>query len=348
MTDESNLEETRPKTREEREIKRLETRVSRIAALKNRADLSDDVIAYVYHERRDDESRTTAGRIRAVLDDYEFGIRFGPGKFFVVYNFTDQEGRESSTSIHYSTGPEFLEPYRQYCAENSLPFVDRTTAQKPSGGGVLDLLDRGRVEALAGLAGLAKQVFNPGGGQEQLFAQNARLMEMLATRSNNPGLSDQIVIESIKSMRQPASAQAAALPPPSPREMMREQLDFLRDLQEVREVTQPKDEKEAGPMQFLIEKALEILPSILEKHNGNETAAAQALKQQNFFVRSMLQKPDVQKSFYRAAVENYGPESAARWARGFGIDPAKFSAQAAAPRQAQPTQPAARSGVMRL
>lgn len=345
MSEEKNLDETRPKTREEREIKRLENRVSRIAELKTRADLSDDVIGYVYHERRDDESRTTAGRIRAVLDDYEFGVRFGPGKFFVVYNFTDQEGVESNTSINYSTGPEFLEPYRQYCAENGLPFVDRISTQKSNGGGVLDLLDRGRVEALAGIAGLAKQVFNPGG--QDLAAQNARLMELLATRSNGPGLSDQIVIESIKTMRQPA-AQPAALPPPSPREMMREQMDFFRELQDAQIIQQPKEDKDQGPMQFLIEKALEILPSILEKHNGNETAAAQALKQQNFFVRSMLQKPDVQKSFYRAAVENYGPESAARWARGFGIDPAKFSAQAAATRQAQPTQTAARSGVMKL
>lgn len=340
-------EEQRENTREAKEVKRLETRVSRIAAMRSRSETVDDLIGYVYREKADGESRKTAGKIRKVLDDYEFGVRFGPGDFFVVYNFHLADGFEDSTSIRYSTGPEFADLYKSHCLENGLPYVDYTGAQNArQGGGVLDLLDRGRVEALAGLAGLAKQVFNPGNQGEQLAAQNLKLMELLAARSNAGGLSDQIVIESIKSMR--SAAAPAALPAPaSPRETLREQIDFLKDLAEVRDLASPKQEKEdAGPMQFFVEKALELLPDILQKYNGNETKAAQALKQQNIFVRSMMKKPDVQKTFYRAAVENYGPESAARWARGFGLDPAAI-AQQINPAQSAPA-PVARAGVVNL
>lgn len=342
--DGEKIDEPRENTREAKEIRRLETRVSRLAKMKERAETADDLIGYVYREKADGESRRTAGRVRNILDDYEFGLRFGPGDFFVVYNFHYSDGSEDSTSFRYSTGPEFAELYKSYCLENNVPYVDYSGAkQERQGGGVLDLLDRGRVESLAGLAGLMKQVFNPGNQAEAMAAQNLKLMEILASRSNAGGLSDQIVIESIKSMRQPA---AAVLPAPaSPRETLREQLDFLKDLAEVRDLAAPKQEKEdSGPMQFFIEKALEFLPGILQKHNGNETAAAQALKQQNILVRSMLKKPDVQRAFYRAAVENYGPESAARWARGFGLDPATI-AQQSTPAQSA-SAPAARAGVV--
>lgn len=317
-------------TREGREMKRLENRVVRLSDLQQLSETCDDVVGYVYREKSLDSSRTGSGRIRKVLDDHDFGIRFGPGDFFVTYKFHKNDNSIESTSIRYSNGMEYAVLHRQYCNENRIPFYDHAGAfQQQNGGGIMDLLDRNRIEALAGLAGLAKQVFAP--PPNNADATNLKLMELLAARSNN-GLSDQIVIESIKSMRPQA---AAALPPPSPRESLRDQMDLFRELAEVRELVQPKDkeEKETGPMSFLIEKALEILPDILAKHNGNETAAAQALKQQNIFVRTMLKKPSVQKEFYAAAVENYGPESAARWARGFGLEPSAITSPAA-PKQA--------------
>ena len=156
--------------------------------------------------------------------------------------------------------------------------------------------------------------------------------------SNKQSLPESLLVEAFKSLK-PAAPVPALPAPPS----LREQLDLFHEIREaVAPAPAPVQQSEnAGPMQFFIDKAIELFPAILEKFNGNETAAAQAIKKENFLVRSMMKKPDVQKSFYRAAVENYGEQRADNIARGFGINPASLKATNATAAPSAEQKPAA-------
>lgn len=299
-------------TREERENRRNEHRLGRIAELKKKSDQCDDVLGYVYREADLDNGKSSAGRIRNVLDDYEFGIVHGPGKFTVAYMFYNADGSTSRTSVKYQIGYEYADLHRQYCEEHNKPFKDisgqfrNQNQNQNQKSGLSELLNPEKIESLVALTGVAKSIFGNN--------NNDLLEKIIANQSNqnSSSLSEAIVIESIKGMRR--ENETPALPPQA--NSIRDQLDLFK---EIKEITEPEPEKDDKVSKY-IEMALDNLPGILKEFNGDEKKAAEHIKKENILVRTMLKRKGVRDEFYKAAVENYGVESAKRFARGFGID----------------------------
>lgn len=327
---ETTEQAAKPATKEERELARLQARIEQIHELRGMD--ADEVAAYVYRESPH-SGRTALPPHDRILQDHELGLIYGPGRYFVSYVVHMLDGTKTTANLRYNIGREYLPLHRAYCAENGLPCLADMQNEAPRPSGLSDLLTREKVESIAGIAGLLKSILAPNNqAMEMLQAQQIEMIRSMG--SNKQSLPESLLVEAFKSLK-PAAPVPVLPAPPS----LREQLDLFH---EIREVVAPapapvQQSEDAGPMQFFIDKAMDLFPSILEKFNGNETAAAQAIKKENFLVRSMMKKPDVQKSFYRAAVENYGEQRADNIARGFGINPASLKATntTAAPSAAQ-------------
>lgn len=316
---ETTEQAAKPATKEERELARLQARIEQIHELRGMD--ADEVAAYVYRESPH-SGRTALPPHDRILQDHELGLIYGPGRYFVSYVVHMLDGSKTTANLRYNIGREYLPLHRAFCAENGLPCLADMQNEAPRPSGLSDLLTREKVESIAGIAGLLKSILAPNNqAMEMLQAQQIEMIRSMG--SNKQSLPESLLVEAFKSLK-PAAPVPALPAPPS----LREQLDLFH---EIREAVAPapapvQQSEDAGPMQFFIDKAMDLFPAILEKFNGNETAAAQAIKKENFLVRSMMKKPDVQKSFYRAAVENYGEQRADNIARGFGINPASLKA----------------------
>jgi len=328
---ETTEQAAKPATKEERDLARLQARIEQICELRGMD--ADEVAAYVYRESAH-SGRTTLPPHDRVLQDHELGLIYGPGRYYVSYVVQMMDGTKKTANLRYNIGREYLPLHRAFCAENGLPCLADMQADAPRPSGLSDFLTREKVESIAGIAGLLKSILAPNNEAMQML--QAQQIEMIRSMGGNKqSLPESLLVEAFKSLK-PAAPVAALPAPPS----LREQLDLFHEIRDaVAPAPAPVHQSEdAGPMQFFIDKAMDLFPSILEKFNGNETAAAQAIKKENFLVRSMMKKPDVQKSFYRAALENYGEQRADNIARGFGINPASLKAtttQAAAPSSLQ-------------
>lgn len=318
---ETNEQAARPATKEERELARLQARIEQIHELRGMD--ADEVTAYVYRESTH-SGRTALPPHDQILQDHELGLIYGPGRYYVSYVVHLMDGTKTSANMRYNIGREYMPLHRAYCAENGLPCLADMQAEAPRGG-FADLLTREKVESIAGIAGLLKSILAPNNQAiEMLQAQQIEMIRSMGGQKQN--LPEALLVEAFKSLKPAAPAPALPAPP-----SLREQLDLFHEIREIAApAPAPAPQEDQGPMQFFIDKAMDLFPAILEKFNGNETAAAEAIKRENFLVRSMMKKPDVQKSFYRAALENYGEQRADNIARGFGINPASLKASTTA------------------
>jgi hypothetical protein len=138
--------------------------------------------------------------------------------------------------------------------------------------------------------------------------------------SNKPqSLPESLITEAFKSLKDKREPE---------RNGLKEQLELFK---EFKELTEPATERAAretmeevenmSPMEKMISKAIEFLPSFLEQHNGNIQKAATAVQKQKPFEIMMLKKNSkLQQSFFNELVKNQGLEAAKQWAYSFGLN----------------------------
>lgn len=331
---EEEKKEVRILTRTERQEIRMRERLDRIEEL--RGEYIDDVTAYVYRETLSGEN-TSLPPVRGVLADHELGLLYGPGKYKVVYRYLDldnEEGKEKyrSTSVQYSIGPEYGPLHREDCAMHGRPCYLDVRAAVPGiaqgqNNGLSDLLTEEKIKGIVALLGAFKMMIGNDRGSDELrymLAENTKLLQSAIAGRSQPSndLGSRLIEQMLPRMLEHKEV--------NPMQQLGAQIEMFGKLQELTnpQIAQQRREEEEvknqGPFAKLIDKAMDMLPAFLERFNGDEVAAAKAVKSENIMASMMLKNEDAQKAFYAATSRKYGQTAADKWAYGFGINPEKF------------------------
>ena len=306
-------EKTSKELAEERRIQKLEERLEKLAELRGIED-EFEVKGYVYKIRANN-SRDTCRPAYAVLDDHEFGLQYGPGKYEVVYIVNGT--RENSRHIHYSIHPSYKSLHKEWCLENGEDFYDESqqVAQIAQGAPRIDfsklMTPEGAAAIFAGVEAL-KRVF--GGGQNELMRdmmnQQARVIESaLGGSKKESALENKIMSAAVERLLAPQKSNF---------EEMRGQIDMLKELGVSTGLLQdPHEEK--GPGSAIIEKALEHLPALLERFANNPVHAGRALIREQPGARLLLATKKNQAAAIEAVQRKHGSEIAQGLAQGVGI-----------------------------
>ncbi len=334
-------EKKAPLTRAERQLNEIEKRMERLALLRGN-DSIYDVKGYVYRENVGGE-RTALPPVTDFMEDDSLGRLYGSGKYLVNYRFIDPLTNDESKSVsfHYSIGAEYNQLHRDYCAQTGTPcYLDSRTMIPgqglPSEGFLSSILNEDKIKGLAALVAVLKTVMGNNGSSDlkDILSENYKLLG-IAIGGGKAQQKDNITERLLE------ASLAKVLKPENPRAQIREQLDFMKEMQEL---TRPavfsgaqestdEQEKESSPMDKVIGLAMEHLPAFLERFGNDERKAAQQVKKEYPAANLMLMSAKTRQSFYNALVAEHGQESADRWAQGFGIDPSKLRPQMQAPRQ---------------
>ena len=344
-----NLAETgQRETREQRKEKELGEKLDALNQLRG-IDF-DEVMGYVYREVMHG-GRQALPPLESIAFDHEIGLLYGPGRYNVLYEVTAADGQKTRRSVRYHIGQEYAPLHRQYCQENGRPCsLDQLQPQRP-GLAFGDFLTEEKAKGLIALLGAVKMVLG-GRGDDQaetlkfmLDQQQKTLAAVLQSKPAAQAFPESLMTEAFKMLSRRAE-------PSDSMGGVRNQLELFREMQAI--VNPPpviESREDAGPMEKLIEKALEILPSFLAQHNGNIPQAAAAAKKKNPLLISFLKNKDAQRGAYAGLLKRYGRAEADKWAVSFGLDPSNLAAldvTAQAPAQQQRSAPAGADGVIHL
>ena len=329
-------------TRDQRKQRELAEKIDEINALRG-LDFSE-IVGYCYREVMHG-GRQSLPPLENIVQDHELGLIYGPGRYMVLYEVYLEDGTKVKKSIKYNIGPEYNRLHHDYCQQNGLPcYLDQVQQQTKGGFALSEFMTEDKVKGLIALLGAVKMVMGGQGSQSEtenlrfmLEQQNKTLNTLLTSKpAAGAGITDTLVSEAFKLLSNRQQA-------PNQLDSMRQQLDFIRDLQGMANPAQEPIEKDESAMEKLISKALEILPAFLQQHNGNIERAAAAAKKQNPMIMAFLKNKDAQRGAYAGLLNQYGKEKADRWAHSFGLDPSTLGAIDVHVNKpaAQPTKPAA-------
>lgn len=318
------------KSKAEREEEKILKKIDAIREL--RGEDPEEVTAYVYRQAWGDGGNVSLPQLDCILEDQDLGTIYGAGKYLVVYCYTGSDGETKKKQVRYNIGPEFNDVHRAYCKANGRrcyimddTIIPGLPAPTMSGGFQLgDLLHKEKLEGLLMLVTALKS-FLGSGSQDKLFELQAKLIQNMAQAPQRSQLEETIVKAAVQKLVNPESSQRRES---SPLQSVREQLSLFNELKDTFMPESGPVASEGGTMSKVVEMVLPMLPAILEKFNGNIEAAA-AAQMKNPIVKSYLKDTKTQKELFQEIARRDGLEAANRWAAGFGIDPAKFSAQAA-------------------
>jgi len=320
--------ENKPITREERQLIEIENRMARLQELRGNNALYD-VRGYCYRETLGSE-KTALPPVTDFLEDHQIGVMFGPGKYVVNYHFFGLDGdKKAQRSFTYNIGPEYAVLHREHCTQTGAPCWLDAQTRIPGISGQSEsllsvILSKDKLEGVAALLAMVRAFFPANSSNSDLKDILAENYKLLGTAigagkgQKNDTISDKIVELSVARMMEK----------PNPKKEMLEQLDFVNQIREMtapapyREEPPAMTEEKTGPFDKMINLAMEHLPAFLERFGGDEQRAAQQIKKENPAASIMLMNPSARKAFYSAMVTEHGQESADKWARGFGIDPA--------------------------
>lgn len=256
------------------------------------------------------------GAFDYVIDEQDIADNFGGGEYCVKYCWRDENNERQDTTRVYNISCEFnktVEKTEEGAAGVAVgtPNAPATIPQAPAAGILSGLLGNITAEKItAGLALLeaVKKFLAPPPAPDY-----TPFFKMMLESQRGQTVGDAVVIEALKQANKPAA--------PVPTVM-----DQINNLKAVRDAFAgdfaggETSTRGSDKMDFFIEKALQILPELLAKHNNNY-AAVGAEAAQNTFVKGLIKSdPDLTQKFFDAAVNNYGPEAAKQLAAGFGIE----------------------------
>lgn len=238
------------------------------------------------------------------VDEDWIGRHFGSGNYFIKWTFRKGDRKELRQK-HYSIGSEY-----DKFIKDAAPVVSGS-ASKAAGldlGGLLGSLTVDKVAAIAAAVKAVKDIFAPPPPPPTPQIDFVRLLEVLSN-NNKPSVSEAIVIESLKSMKQQQER---------PQSSIAQQIADYNALKEIFEHGNNEDADEGGDMNFLIEQAFKYLPALLQKNNNNYQAVGQQVRENPVVMGIIQNNPDLAQTFFERAAHDYGPENAKALAAGFG------------------------------
>lgn len=267
------------------------------------------------------------GVFEKVVDECDIAEKFGGGDYSVKFSWKNSEGRQETTRV-YNICKDVFKTIDKPSEEGPAGTVAGTPAAPapvptaaPAGGmlgGLLGTLTADKVAAgFAILEGVKKFLAPPPP------PDYTKLFEIMLSNQRGQSVGDAVLIEALKQANKPTA--------PAPTVM--EQINNLKAVREAFAGDFAGGETKtrgSDNMSYFIDKALEILPDMLAKHNNNYRAVG-AEAAQNSMVQALIKNdPDLTQEFFNAAVHNYGPAAAKQLADGFGIE-LNIQAPAAAP-----------------
>ena len=257
------------------------------------------------------------GVVEQFVDEDYVGRHYGGGRYKVRYRVKPNDGSPAvDRNFIYTIGREY-DKYK--AALNSLSNEPSRLANEnamvglssPGRGGFLDSilnsLTAEKITAYSVAIKTIREIFAPPPPPD--FA--AIIQAIAALKSEpKPALSDTIVTNAMEMMRQQNRQPTF--------------LEQLNELEKVKEVLKKdidnSDEKEDGEMNLILKSALQYLPILLQKNNGNYQAVGQEAAQNPVISELVKNDPDVARAFLDSVRDKYGMDAAQKIAAGFNYE----------------------------
>ena len=230
---------------------------------------------------------------------------YGPGSYFIAYNWKENGRTERSTStftISDEYGRETGEPVQNTPATLS-GFLGQITPEKITVG--------------IGLLKTIREILAPPPPPLDLPA-------LITALNSNKGqnVSDTVLVAAMNSLKEQKESKSIT-----------QQLADLRAIKELAADVTDTETTGGDTMDTLLKMGLSLLPGLLQKQNGDFRATGAAVKE-NAIVNDIIAKnPDLALKFFEEAAAKYGDDAARQLAAGFGYNlnreetPAQIPAQ---------------------
>lgn len=276
-------------------------------------DQGAEIVGRVYrvNSPKDSLGRPTyeaIAKINKVVDEDWLGHNFGSGTYHIKYRVS-KDGVKAEKQLNYNVGAEY---------DKFVKTEESTAAQTPPAtctadglnlGGLLGSLTVDKVAAIAAAVKAVKEIFAPPPPPPQPQIDFVKLLEVL-NNNNKPSVSEAIVIESLKSMKQQQER---------PQSSIAQQIADYNALKEIFDNNNNnEDDAEGGDMSFILDKAFQYLPMLLKANNNNYQAVGQQARENPMVNDLIMNNPDLAQKFFERAKENYGTDNARALAAGFG------------------------------
>ena len=268
-----------------------ETLRERLEAL--RVDDSAELHSRIYRVN----SKGRGGRVFiGSLDDYaeeEYCAEtYGPGSYFIAYNWKENGKTEKSTStftISDEYGRETGEPVQNTPATLS-GFLGQITPEKITFG--------------IGLLKTIREILAPPPPPLDLPA-------LITALNTNKGqsVSDAVLVAAMNSLKDQKDSKSIS-----------QQLDDLRAIKELAADVTKEENNGGNTMDILMETGLSLLTGLLQKQNGDFRAAGASVKDNAILSDMIAKKPELALKFFKEVAAEHGDDAARQLAAGFGYN----------------------------
>lgn len=251
------------------------------------------------------------GRVTEIVDEDFIGREFGPGNYRVIYRIKRASGESETKQFNVNIGQEYA---RFHKAPEMAPEAPKAAAPVLGGGfdfaGLLAGLTAEKIAAIGLVLGKLKEFLAPPQPPKP-DVDLTRLLEIMLSNNKQQSVSDAILIKAMDGMQKQAAAPSV--------------IEQLRQMKEIKEAFTEELENENNQgdneeMDFLINKAFQILPGLLAKKNNDYRAVGQEVSN-NSFINGLIQdNPELAGKFFEEAIKKYGVENAQKLAAGFGYN----------------------------
>ena len=202
-------------------------------------------------------------KINKVVDEDWLGRNFGGGQYHIKYKVV-RDGLKGEKQLNYNVGPE----YNKYVnPDESTAAPSDPTARHGAldVGGLLGSLTVDKIAAIGGAIKIIKEIFAPPPPPVDLKG----IFEVIAATQQKTTPSDAIVTACLSTLQKPQQ----------PAQSIAQQIADFNALKEIFKDNSSNAENEGGEMNFLLEKAFEYLPLLLQKKNNDYRAVGQEVRQ---------------------------------------------------------------------
>ena len=294
--------------KDSKEVVDVDTALDELNDLSNGDGVEINGRVYRINSPKDCIGRPTfeaVAKVSEIVDEDWIGRNFGGGQYRIKYTINDGT-QKAIKQVNYNIGHE----YDKFLNNNMLSPNAQAPAKEsaiglPNIGGFLGSLTVEKITAIGAAVKMFRDLIAPPPPPQMDFT---KVLEIIAASTQKNSVSDAIVIESLKSMKQQAAA---------PQNSISQVLNEYKNIKEI--LDEQKDEKEDGDdMSFLLEQAFKYLPLLLKKNN-NDYRAVGVEAANNPMIQSVINSnEELAKKFFEVAAEKYGEENANKLAAGFG------------------------------
>lgn len=262
-----------------------------------------ECVSRIYREDRRNPSqvREFLERVDYFVEEEYLADKWGGGAYVVRYQYK-KDGERKSTSLSFRISDIY---------KGSNVAAPTVAAPATKTGFLGDFLQDLTTQKVAGMVALVE-------GVKKIFAPSIDMTEVLklAAAPRTPSIGEAVVLKALEGVNKPAQV---ATPAPS----IIAQIKEVAQIKELLGNNNNEDENRGGDEMSVIAKiALNLLPEILKKNNGNYEAAGASVKNNPAVVDALRADPELAGEFLNAVAnsKNYGVEAAKKLALGFGYE----------------------------